>query len=285
MQDHSSAKYGQAFAEILFLHPRSDNIQRLSRPKRIILYILASALFYVPILYFIVKSSIANRDLIIYFITIGIMHVLSKIMLYNSKRIQKRFSTVKSRENFFLRIWLIIEYVFFMWGVYLFYPLTCILAPISLWGMSLESMLGYNVLVNFFSQNSEQFIMFGGISSYILFIFSDGYRKLKTGFLPDYLGLYALLSIISTSVEGSMKRLLNNWVIDISRVTSVLSEIFTLSNQSMKIVASGVTFFFAIYSLYNSCGETSEEKNKEEIYLGRKTDENVQNNLYPTFEE
>ena len=164
-----------------------------------------------------------------------------------------------------------------MWGVYLFYPLSCILAPISLLGMSLESMFGHNFLLNFFSQNSEQFIMFGGIASYILFILFDGYRKLKTGFLPDYLGLYALLSIISTSIEESMKSILKYWIIDISHVTSVLSEVFTLSNNSMKIVASGVTFFFAIYSLYTNCGATSEEKTEEEIYLDQKTEENVQN--------
>ena len=276
MKDHSFAKYGQAFVEILFLHPRSDHIRQLSLPGRIILYLLALASFYVPILYFVVKSSISNRDLIVYYITIGIIHILSKIMLYNSKRIQARFSTVKSRENFFLRIWLIIEYIVFMWGVYLLYPLACILAPVSLWGVSLESMFGHSFLLEFFLQNSEQFIMFGGIASYILFILLDGYKKLKTGFLPDYLGLYALLSIISASIEGSIKSILNYWVIDISHVTLVLSEIFALSNNSMKIVATGITFFFAIYSLYSNCGAIGEEKSKDDLPIGPKTDENAQ---------
>jgi len=87
MKNHSSAKYGQAFAEILFLHPRSEHIRQLSLPARIILYFLAMAFFYIPILYFVVKSSIPNRNLIIYYITIGVMHILSKVMLYNSKRI------------------------------------------------------------------------------------------------------------------------------------------------------------------------------------------------------
>ena len=114
--------------------------------------------------------------------------------------------------------------------------------------------------------------MFGGIASYIIFILFDGYRKLKTGFLPDYLGLYALLSIISASIEGSMKSILTYWTIDVSHVTSVLSEIFTLSNNSMNIVATGMTFFFAIYSLYTNCGATAEENSQEETKLAQETE-------------
>ena len=277
MKNRSSAKYGQAFGEMLFLHPRSDHIRQLGLLSRIFLYLLALALFYAPILYFAVKSSRSNQELIVYFVTIGAIHILSKIMLYNSKRIQKRFSTIKSRKNFLLRIWLIVEYIVFMWGVYLFYPLTCILVPVSLWGMSLEGLFGYHILLDFFSQNSEQFIMVGGIASYVLFILADGYRKLKTGFLPDYLGLYALLSIISAAVDGSIKSLFEYWMIDISQVTSVLSEIFSLSNNSMKIVASAMTVFFAIYSLYTNCGAPNEAASEEDAMLDPKTDEDTQN--------
>ena len=277
MEKHASAHYGQAFAEMLFLHPRSDHIRQLRLPGRILLYLLAIALFYAPILYFIIQSSIANGELIVYYIIIGIIHALSKVMLYNSKRIQKRFSTRKSRENFFLRIWLIIEYIVFMWGVYLFYPLACILAPLSVWGMSVEGFLGYNVLSSLFLQNSEQYIRLGGIASYILFILFDGYRKLKTGFLPDYLGLYALLSIISASIGGRMKSLLDTWTVDISQVTSAVSEIFALSNSSMNIVTSCMTFFFAVYSLYTSSGVAGEDENREDPDLLLDTDEDVHN--------
>ena len=277
MKNHFFAIYGQAFVEMLFLHPRSEHVRQLKLPGRIALYIFASVFFYVPILYFIVKSDMSDPNLIIYYLTIGIIHILSRIMLYNSKRIQKRFASIKSRENFFLRIWLIIEYIVFMWGVYLFYPLTCILVPISLWGMSVERMFGYNILLNLFLQNPEQFIMFGGIASYILFIFADGYRKLKTGFLPDYLSLYALLTIISASIGGSMENIFIYWGLDISNVTSIISEIFALSNNSMNIVATGMTCFFAIYSLYTNCGETKVEKSEEESQLDPKTDKTLKN--------
>ena len=276
MKNHFFSKYGRAFVEILFLHPRSEYIRQLGLPSRIILYFLSVVLFYAPILYFIVKSSISNHTFILYYLIIGIMHVLSKFMLYNSKQIQKRFSTVKSRKNFFLRSWLIIEYIVFMWLVYLFYPLTCILAPISLLEASFESMFGQRVFLDWFLQNSEQFILFGGIASYILFIFIDGYRKMKTGFLPDYLGLYALLAIFSASIEGSMQTISEYLKIDITPVTSLLSEIFTLSNRSMNIVASGMTFFFAVYSLYTNYGTTDSEISAEGDQLEPKTDYDLQ---------
>ena len=148
----------------------------------------------------------------------------------------------------------------FMWLVYLFYPLTCILIPVSLLGMSFESMLGYNAFLNLFLQYPKQFIMAGGIAAYILFIFADGYKKLKKGFLPDYLGLYAMLSVISASVEGSMKNVFAHLSVDVSGVKFALSEIVSLSNNSMKIVATAMTAFFAVYSLYTNCGTTEEEE-------------------------
>ena len=260
MNNRSAAVYGRAFVEILFLHPKPDNLGRLNLVSRLSLYFLALAFFYVPIIYFAVQRSAANHELIPYFLVIGVVHILSKVMLHNSKRVQKHFSTIKSRKNFLLRIWLVIEYVVFMWLVYLFYPLTCVLVPFSLLGMSFESMLGYDAFINLFSQNPEQFIMFGGIASYILFILADGYKKLKSGFLPDYLGLYALLSIVSASAEGNVKRLFAYWNVDISDVTSVLYGIFSISNRSMNIIASAMTVFFAVYSLYTNCGAADEEK-------------------------
>jgi len=259
MKNHFAARYGRAFVEILFFRPRSDDIRQLNLFFRISLYFLALALFYVPILYFVVKSSITDRELILYFLAIIAVHILSKVMLHNSKRVQERFSTIKNRKNFLLRIWLMAEYIAFMWVVYLFYPLSCILAPISLLVMSFENMLGYDIILNLFLRNSEQFIMFGGIVSYILFILADGYKKLKTGFLPDYLGLYALLSVISASIEISMRNVFEYFRLDIGGVSTVLSEIFSLSNKSMNIVASVMTGVFAIYSLYTNCGAVVEE--------------------------
>ena len=260
MNHGHAAKYGRAFFDILFLRPNLGASSPLGLVGKLTLGMLALALFYVPIVFFSVLRSIANPQLIPYFLAIGAGHVLSKIMLYNSKRIQKRFSTIKSRKNFFLRIWLILEYIVFMWLVYLFYPLTCILAPISLLSMSFESMLGHNTLVNLFLQNSEQFVLFGSIASYIVFIFIDGYKKLKTGFLPDYLALYALLSVVSAAAEGGIKSLFEYWRVDISDITSVLSEIYSLSNSSMNIVASAMTVFFAVYSLYTYCGRVDDEE-------------------------
>ena len=256
MTDNLVAKHARAFSGLLFLHPQSENMRSLNLLSRTVLYILALVFFYVPIFYFAAKSTAVNHELILYYIAIGAVHILSRVMLYNSKRIQKRFSTVKSRKNFLLRTWLVIEYIIFMWLVYLFYPLSCILVPFSLLTMSFESFLGYSAFLNLFSSSPEQFIMIGGIISYILFILADGYKKLKTGFLPDYLGLYALLSIISSAVEGGLKNIFIYLNLDISNVTSVLSEIFSLSNNSMNIVASAMTVIFAIYSLYTSRGTT-----------------------------
>ena len=165
-----------------------------------------------------------------------------------------------------MRTWLILEYVVFMWLVYLFYPIACILFPFTLLSMSFESMLGYSVIFEFFLQNSENFIFFGGIVSYILFIFADGYKKLKSGFLPDYLGLYAVLTIMSASFEEISRKLVEYFAIDISKWTATLSWIFSLSNNSMAIVASAVTLFFAIHSLYTNCG-AAVTKEDENVFL------------------
>ena len=270
MKNNFAVNYGRAFVEILFLHPWNEDIRQLNIRSRISLYFLTLLFFYAPIFYFAVKSSNADNELIPYFLVIGAIHILSKIMLYNSKRIQKRFSTIKDRKHFFHRVWFMIEYIVFMWIVYLFFPLTCILVPFSLLGMAFESITGNNVLLNLFLQDPEQFIAIAGIASYILFILADGYKKLKTGFLPDYLGLYALLAVMSAAVEGSTKNILEYFSVDISNVTKVLSEIFSLSNNSMNIVASAMTVFFAIYSLYTNCGTAgeSEDQNCIETEIG-----------------
>ena len=272
MKKRSFAKFGQAFFEVLFLRLRSDNVQQLGWLSRAILYFLASALFYGPICYFVVVSSISNHSLVIYYLALGALHVLSKFMLYNSKRLQQRFSTMKTQKRFLYRIFLMVEYISFMWLVYLFYPLACILFPISLLGMSFESILGYNVLLNLFLQNPEQFIMVGGIASYIIFILADGYKKIRTGFLPDYLGIYALLSAISASVEGSTRYVFEYLNINMNSVSSVLSKVFALANSSMSIVASAMTVFFALFSLYNSCGTPAEESMLPRISINSSND-------------
>ena len=266
MNGRFASRYGRAFGEILFLRPRSENISSLNLFARISLYALALILYYIPIFHYTVRRCVAEHELIPYLLAVVAVHILAKVMLYNSKRVQKRFSTVKSRKNFLLRVWLVVEYVVFMWLVYLFYPLTCVLAPVSLLGMSVESMLGYSFIANLFLQSPEQFIMLGGIASYILFILADGYRKLKTGFLPDYLGLYALLAILSAAAERGINRVFEFLKVDISDVTSVLSEIFSLSNRSMNIVASVMTAVFAVYSLYTNCGSPA-AKNPDEAAL------------------
>ena len=262
---HPAKAAPRAFAELLFLRLRPEALRALPRAGQTALYALAGLTFYGPILLFALRLCIAEPELIVYALAVCAFHVLSKVMLVNSKRIQKRFSTMKHRKNIFLRLWLIIEYIVFMWLVYLFYPLTCILAPLSLLGMAAENLLGHDALMSLFLAHSEQFISWGAIASYVLFILADGYKKLRSGFLPDYLGLYALLSMLSASAEGAMNRLFAFWRVDISDVTGVLSEVFTLSNNSMKLVASAMTAFFALYSLYNNCGTVETNGDNAEI--------------------
>ena len=258
-------KYGRAFLEILFVRLRSDKIKALPVPGQAILYVLALAAFYVPILYFAVQKCIEDRELIAYFVVMAAIHALAKFMLCSSWKIQRRFATIKSKKHFLMRTWLIVEYVIFMWLVYLFYPLTCLLLPFSLLAMSAEHLLGYDVIFTFFLQNYENFIFFGGIASYILFIVANGYHKLRAGFLPDYLGLYALLAIMSASIEVASQRFVEYFAIDISRWGTTLSWFFSLSNNAMNIVASAVALFFAVRSLYANCGVDAVEESGETL--------------------
>ena len=253
-------KYGRAFIEILFVRLRSDTAKKLPLAGKIFVYTLALLLFYLPLLYFTIKKCIENPALIVYFAIIIITHILSKIMLCSSQKIQKRFAAVKQKKHFLMRIWLIVEYVVFMWLVYLFYPLTCILFPISLLSMSFESLLGYSIIFDFFIQNSENFILFGGVVSYILFIITSGYKKLRAGFLPDYLGLYAVLMIMSTSFGEASRIFIEYFSLDISTLATTLSWILSVSNNSMSIVATAITLFFAIHSLYKNCGTGATEE-------------------------
>ena len=252
-------KYGRAFAEILFTHPRSDSLRQMNAIAQMILYTVAVVFFALPILYFVVQECMRRPALIVFFAIMAVIHIAAKAMLYNSKRIQHRFSSMPREKHFLLRTRLIMEYIVFMWLVYLFYPLACMLLPTLLWGMSIESLLNYSVLFNIFSQYPEQIISYGSILSYILFIVADGYKKLKTGFMPDYLGLYVVLSALSSTVEGLTGKLLGHLNIDTSSVSKILSQIVALSNDSMNIVASAMAVFFAIFFLYTSHGTDAPE--------------------------
>jgi len=254
--------YLKAFANILFLRLNCESIRKFNIVNRISLYVFAAVLFYIPIIYFIIKKCVDNTDLIIYFVIMVVIHILSKFMLCNSKKIHHRFSVIKKGKHFFIRTLLILEYVAFMWIVYMFYPLSCILIPFSLLAMSVESILGYTAIFNLFLQHSEQFILFGGIISYILFIIADGYKKLKSGFLPDYLGLYAVLTVISASIKNATQKFLDYITVDVSDIADIMSRIFALSNDSMSIVASVMTLFFAVYSLYTAYEEDITEPEK-----------------------
>ena len=266
MENRSASTYGRAFADILFLGPRSDNIRQLGLMGQIGLYLLSLVFFYVPIFYFIIKSCIADQDLIPYFVLIVAVHILARIMLFNSKRIQLRFSAIRKKTILF-RIWLMVEYIVFMWLVYLFYPLTCVLVPFSLLGMAFESLLGFSAFLNLFLNHTKTFFVAGGISSYVLFILTDGYKKLKTGFLPDYLVLYALLAMISGTIEKAMQNVFTflNLTIDIGNFTTGLSDLFVLSNNSMNIVATVMMAIFALHSLYKNCGIVPAKKEEEPL--------------------
>ena len=271
-------RYGIAFFDTIFLSLHSDNAKRLSVLGRALVYTLAILTFYLPIFYFSVKNCIENEDLIAYFVIIAIIHVLSKSMLCSSQKVQKRFSTIKQKRHFLIRTWLIVEYILFMWLVYLFYPLACILFPFSLLAMFCEGLMGGIVIFKFFTQNIENFIFFGGIVSYVLFIIVAGYKKLRTGFLPDYLGLYAVLTVISFSFEGISQKFIEYFAIDISALFVTLSWLFSLSNRSMNIVASAVTLFFAVHSLYKNCGTGDAEENNNAVleFQGSHLNENSQ---------
>jgi len=250
MQNNFIKMYIQAFFELLFVRLYPSNINYFGTISKGILYISALTFFYLPIFYFAINKCLFDNNLIFYFIMILLIHITAKFMLCNSKRIQLRFSTIKAKDHFLIRTWLIIEYLVFMWLVYLFYPLSCILAPLSLLSMFIENNLGYTYIYDLFLQNQEHFIYIGAIISYILFIITDGYKKLKSGFLPDYLALYAVLTFVSSSTKGTVQKFFNYLSLDTSNITEIISQIFLLSNSSMNIVASVVMFVFAIYSLY-----------------------------------
>ena len=249
-------KYNRAFFEILFLRFRSEDIRSFNPFVKFILFLSASVLFYIPVLYSLIRSSLENPSLISYYITITILHVFAKLMLNNSKRIQARFAAIRDRKSIFMRTWLVIEYVVFMWLVYLTYPIACILMPLSLIVMCIENLIGLNILTSVFINHPEQFILWGGIVAYFIFILADGYKKLRSGFLPDYLGLYAVLTIVSASMERWVTMMIASFPpqFNTNRVLLTFSQIFRLSNDSMNIVASAVTFLFAVFSLYTTCG-------------------------------
>ena len=259
-----AAKYGRAFFEILFIRPYPSNVDKFKPIGRVFVYLLAFAFFYLPILYFVTVKCIENKELTAYFAIIVAIHVLAKFMLCSSKKVQKRFSTTKQKPHFLMRTWFILEYVVFMWLVYLFYPLTCIFFPVALLAMSVENLLGGSFILSLFLQNSESFILIGGVISYVLFIVADGYKKLREGFLPDYLSLYAILTIVSASLEGLYQKFAENFSFDISKLASGVSWIYSLSNNAMNIVASAVMFFFAIHSLYKNCGGSGDAGGAED---------------------
>ena len=263
MAEKLARKYGSAFFEILFVRLYSKSIAQLNIVGRILTYVFATVVFYLPILYFAVIKCAQNTELILYFAIALLLHVLAKFMLSTSKNIKQRFAKVKTRRHFLMRTWLIVEYVLFMWLVYLLYPLTCILMPVALLSMSIENMLGFSFIFNLFIQNMEQFILVGGVVSYILYIVGDGYKRIKDGFLPDYLGLYALLTVISAYFERAAQQFLEFIAVDVSQFTATFSWLFKLSNDSMKMVTSVMTLFFALRSLYTH-GGTIEVKNDAE---------------------
>ena len=257
-----ATQYGRAFFEILFIRPYPSNADKFKPVGKVFVYLLAFALFYLPILYFVTVKCIENKELTAYFAIIVAIHVLAKFMLCSSKKVQKRFSTTKQKPHFLMRTWFILEYVVFMWLVYLFYPLTCILFPLASLAMAIENFLGYSTLFNFFLQNIHNFIFVGGIISYVLFIIADGFRKLRSGFLPDYLGLYAVLTIVSVSLDGITQKFVEVFSMDISALITTLSWVFSIGNNSMSIVGAAVTLCFAIRSLYANCG-TGEEDDED----------------------
>ena len=265
-------KYGSAFFEILFVRLHSKALAQISIVGRVLLYVAAAALFYLPILYLIVIKCVENTSLILYFVIALLLHVLAKFMLSTSKNIKQRFAMVKTKQRFLMRTWLIIEYVLFMWLVYLLYPLTCILMPIALLSMSIENLLGYAFIFNLFMENMEQFILVGGVISYILYIIGDGYKRIQQGFLPDYLGLYALLTVISAYFERAAQWVIERIAVDVSQFTVTFSWLFKLSNDSMKMVTSVMTLFFALRSLYTH-GGTVESKDDAVAETPDKADE------------
>jgi len=243
--------------DVLFFGPRTVRVKRLPIVVQVLLYLTAAGLVALPIVWFAVAACRRYHVWIPFALAALVVHVLAKLMFTGSKHIQRRFSQIKSR-HFFMKIWLIVEYVLFMWLVYLFYPLACILIPAVLWLLGVESFMGFNILYDLLMRHPTEFIMVGSIASYILFILGDGYKKIKAGFLPDYLGLYAVLTVMSGSMERAAIWFFGYIPIDSGGFLEAMSRIFAMSNDSMSLVASAMTLFFAIYSLYKTCGVEGE---------------------------
>ena len=246
------------FTDILFFGPRTARVKRLPWYIQLPLYLAAAAFVALPIIWFAVTECMRFHVWIPFALAALVIHALAKLMFSFSKHIQHRFSQIKNR-RFFMKIWLIVEYVLFMWMVYLFYPLACILIPSLLWLMGIERFLGLEFLYGLLMRHPEQFVTFGSVASYILFILGDGYKKIKAGFLPDYLGLYAVLTVMSGAMERAAVWLFRYIPFDSGAFLTAISQIFTMSNDSMSLVASVMTLFFAIYSLYKTCGVEGEE--------------------------
>jgi len=243
-------RYRQAFVEIIFMRLRSETIRSLHPFGRALLYALAFVVFYLPIGYYAVASCLDTPGNIPYFAAMAAMHVLAKVMLCGSKRIRQRFSTLRSKKHFLMRSWLIIEYVVFMWLVFLIYPLVCLLFPFSLLFMAYERLLGFTFIIDLFTWHMETFILIGGILSYIAFIVADGHKRLKKGSMPEYLSIYALLTVVSGTMESATQQLLEGIPMDAGGFMMALSQLFRISNDAMKLVASALTIYFATTSLY-----------------------------------
>ena len=259
----NSRRYFHALVEIMFVRITPED-RSFKLVEKIALYLVAALFFYLPIAYFVMVKCADDFELMLYVVMVLLVHILAKFMLCNSKRIRRRFSTIKTRKHFLFRTWLIIEYVIFMWLVYLVFPLTCILIPCSLVFMAVENLLGASFIFNLFLNHTQQYTLWGGIVSYVLFIVADGYNRLRQGFLPDYLGLYAALTVISRSIESGIQQLLRNITVDMSYLSSGISQIFRISNDAMFMVASVLTFFFAIYSLYTTYNAEDAARLEEE---------------------
>jgi len=255
--------YGGAFVDVLFIRLRSDNIKKLPTAGKILVYTVALVFYYLPILYFNVRKCFEYHNLYIYAIVIFLIHILAKVMLCGSKRVQRRFATIKVKKHFLRRTGLVVEYVVFMWLVYLFYPLVCILVPLSALVMSFESLFGFSVIFDLFMRNSEIYLLVGGMVSYVLFILADGYRKIRAGFLPDYLGLFVVLTIVSDAISRLSNKIIEYFTFDVSMLAGTFSWIFSVSNDAMNIVASVMALCFAIHSLYKNCGTGAEETGSE----------------------
>jgi len=98
----------------------------------------------------------------------------------------------------------------------------------------------------------------------VLFILADGYRRIREGFLPDYLGLYVLLTIVSSAIGKVSQKLVDFMELDVSMLAGTLSWVLSVSNRAMNIVASVMALGFAVNSLYKNCGTGEEETAKQE---------------------